>query len=115
MKDRKPSRTAERNAFARALESRRPEDIRVCYDPIAKYFLGPRFTFILNHLLLLRVLWWMANRVRPGLGAYVIARSRYMDDYLQTCINNGLEQLVILGAGYDSRAYRFDELKDQGL
>ena len=111
MKDHEPSRTAERNALVRALESRRPKDVRVCYDPIAKYFLGPRFTFILNHRLLLRILWWISNRVRPGLGSFVIARSRYMDDYLQVCINNGIEQLIILGAGYDSRAYRFDELK----
>ena len=111
MKKQTPSKTAERNAFARALESRRPEDIRVCYDPIAKYFMGTGFAFVFNHRLLLRVLWWISNRVRPGLGSFVIARSRYMDDYLQTCINNGLEQLVILGAGYDSRAYRFDELK----
>lgn len=111
MKAKKPSKTAETNAFARALESRRPKNIRICYDPLAKYFLGARFRFIFNHRLLLRALWRMSNRLRPGLGAYVIARSRYMDDYLQTCINNGLEQLVILGAGYDSRAYRFDELK----
>jgi len=111
MKEHKPSRTAERNALARALESRRPEDIRVCYDPLAKYFMGTGFAFVFNHRLLLRVLWWISNRVRPGLGSFVIARSRYMDDYLQTCINNGLEQLVILGAGYDSRAYRFDELR----
>lgn len=112
MKEHKPSRTAERNAFARALESRRPENIRVCYDPLAKYFMGKRFTFIFNHRLLLRVLWWISSRVRPGLGSFVIARSRYVDDYLQKCIDNGLEQFVILGAGYDSRAYRFDKLKE---
>jgi methyltransferase (TIGR00027 family) len=112
MKGQESSRTAERNAFARALESRRPEDIRVCYDPLAEYFMGRRFALIFNHRLLLRVLWWISNRVRPGLGSFVIARSRYMDDYLQTCINSGLEQLVILGAGYDSRAYRFNELKE---
>ena len=111
MKEKGPSKTAETNAFARALESRRPENVRVCYDPFAKYFMGTRFTFFFNHRLLLRVLWSISNRVRPGLGAYVIARSRYMDDYLRTCINGGVEQLVILGAGYDSRAYRFDELK----
>jgi methyltransferase (TIGR00027 family) len=112
MKEQTPSRTAERNAFARALESRRPENVRVCYDPFAKYFMGTRLAFVFNHRLLLRVLWWISNRVRPGLGSFVIARSRYMDDYLLTCINNGLEQLVILGAGYDSRAYRFDKLKE---
>jgi methyltransferase (TIGR00027 family) len=34
-----------------------------------------------------------------------------MDDLLQSQLDQGLQQLVILGAGYDSRAYRFDQLK----
>ena len=39
------------------------------------------------------------------------ARERYIDDYLEACLSEGLEQLVILGAGYDARAYRFDALR----
>ena len=42
---------------------------------------------------------------------FIVARERYIDDYLQSCIDGGLEQLVILGAGYDPRAYRFEGLK----
>ncbi len=38
---------------------------------------------------------------------YVIARTRYFDDFLQQRLARGAEQLVILGAGYDSRPYRF--------
>ena len=38
---------------------------------------------------------------------YVIARTRYFDDLLQQQLAGGAEQLVILGAGYDSRPYRF--------
>ena len=38
---------------------------------------------------------------------YVIARTRYFDDFLQQRLAGGAEQLVILGAGYDSRPYRF--------
>jgi methyltransferase (TIGR00027 family) len=37
-----------------------------------------------------------------------MARERYIHDVLQNYLNEGLRQLVILGAGYDSRAYRFD-------
>jgi methyltransferase (TIGR00027 family) len=37
--------------------------------------------------------------------------TRYIDDYLKSSIEAGIEQMVILGAGYDTRAYRFDELK----
>ena len=32
---------------------------------------------------------------------------------MQDFLNKDLQQLVILGAGFDSRAYRFDRLKDQ--
>ncbi len=39
-------------------------------------------------------------------------KDKYIDDYLQGFLKNDLEQLVILGAGYDSRAYRVYGLKD---
>ena len=109
-----PSKTAERNALGRAFESRRPADVRVCYDPLAQHFLGPTYRFIyqFNNPIFLRFLRWRGDRLRPGLFGYIIARSRYMDDYLQVRINDGIEQLIILGAGYDSRAYRFDEIKE---
>jgi methyltransferase (TIGR00027 family) len=41
----------------------------------------------------------------------LVARCRYMDDVLEASLEHGLQQLVILGAGYDSRAYRFEQLK----
>lgn len=50
---------------------------------------------------------WMA----PGTAGFIVARVRYIDDYLQTCLANGIDQLVILGAGLDSRAYRFEQLR----
>ena len=43
---------------------------------------------------------------------FLVARCRYIDDYLQACLKAGIQQLVILGAGLDSRAYRFDDLKE---
>jgi methyltransferase (TIGR00027 family) len=43
---------------------------------------------------------------------YVIARTRYIDDFLQECCANEIQQVVIMGAGFDSRAYRFDDLKE---
>ena len=42
---------------------------------------------------------------------FLVARDRYIDDILQDFLNQGLQQLVILGAGYDLRAYRFEGLK----
>ena len=111
MKEGKPSATAEANAAFRAAESMRPVDERVCYDPFAKDFLGTKFSIMRKSRLLIKIALWYAERVIPGAPGGVVARTRYIDDYLEACIDGGIEQLVILGAGYDSRAYRVDELK----
>lgn len=52
------------------------------------------------------------ERCFPGLSSSIIARVRYFDDFVKKSIEEGLEQLVIFGAGYDTRAYRIEELKE---
>ena len=42
---------------------------------------------------------------------FLVARERHIDEFLKTCLAGGLQQLVILGAGFDARAYRSEELK----
>ena len=42
---------------------------------------------------------------------FLTVRERHIDEYLKTCLAHGVQQVVILGAGYDARAYRFDEFK----
>jgi methyltransferase (TIGR00027 family) len=37
---------------------------------------------------------------------FIIALERYIDDFLKACLKEGLDQVVILGAGFDTRAYR---------
>lgn len=44
--------------------------------------------------------------VALGLRAHVVARSRYAEDCLEAACARGIAQLVILGAGLDSFAYR---------
>ena len=111
MKEGKPSATAEANAAFRAAEWERPEAERVCFDQFAKRFIGLRFGVIVRSRLLTRIALWYAERIIPGAANGVVVRTRYIEDYLKACIADGIEQLVILGAGYDSRAYRFDGLK----
>jgi methyltransferase (TIGR00027 family) len=47
----------------------------------------------------------------PGRNNSIVARVRFFDDFVKKSIDEGIEQLVILGAGYDSRAYRIEGLK----
>jgi methyltransferase (TIGR00027 family) len=111
MKEGKPSFTAEGTVALRGAEWLAPEDKRVCHDPLAKDFAPTKFRIIGKSRLLTKILLWGTERLVPGMVNYIVGRTRYIDDYLKSRIDDGIEQLVILGAGYDARAYRFDELK----
>jgi len=113
MKVDRPSRTAEGIAVARARESARPEGERLFYDPFARHFLSRRIRFIARIPPLRALFRWQNRRVLPGMFGGLVARTRYIDDYLLTRLKNGVEQVVILGAGYDARAYRFEEMRRQ--
>jgi methyltransferase (TIGR00027 family) len=41
-------------------------------------------------------------------GTYVAVRTRYFDDYMASAIADGIEQIVIMAAGLDTRAFRLD-------
>jgi len=104
MKKARASTTAQGIAFVRALESSKPDGEGICTDPLARQLISPAF-YLLGRLFVNR-----AERKGPGVLGFLAARCRYIDDYLQACLETGLDQLVILGAGLDSRAYRFEQL-----
>jgi len=104
MRRKQSSLTAAGIAMARAVESEKPEGERICYDPYARQFIPGWMYHILGFFIRSGYAEWRG----PGVNGYLIARDRYIDDVLQYHLNTGLQQLVILGAGYDSRAYRFD-------
>jgi methyltransferase (TIGR00027 family) len=105
------SQTADLATAWRALESQKPESERVCYDPYAKYFLGGIFGIIAKSRLLTNIALWYAEKVGSGAFSNKVLSTRYIDDRLKVCINDAIRQLVNLGAGYDTRAYRFNELR----
>ncbi|MBA2320587.1 MAG: SAM-dependent methyltransferase [Deltaproteobacteria bacterium] len=45
----------------------------------------------------------------PGLTGFVLARHRFMDDALLAALQAGAEQVILLGAGYDTRVWRLHE------
>jgi methyltransferase (TIGR00027 family) len=42
----------------------------------------------------------------PGLWASMLCRKRYIDDKLHDAVQEGIDAVVMLGAGFDTRAYR---------
>jgi methyltransferase (TIGR00027 family) len=104
------SRTAEFNALFRALESSsRPRSKRLFEDHLARGFLGRSgyVLFLLSRLPLAgRIVPWYIDRKWPGVRPSAIGRTCWIDDRLRAAIEGGIRQIVILGAGYDCRAYR---------
>lgn len=112
----KASWTAEITAVFRAIETNKPSQTRLLTDIYAANFLRPSLRLIIKNRLLTKFALWLAIERRfPGASDTVVSRVRFVDDCLKNCIKDGIEQLVILGAGYDSRAYRFTELKDKRI
>jgi methyltransferase (TIGR00027 family) len=104
MRKSQSSLTAVGIAVARAAESERPADERICYDPLARRFVPAWMYGAFGFFIKTGYAEWRG----PGVNGFLVARDRYIDDVLQTFVQEGLQQLVILGAGYDSRLYRFD-------
>src|SRR5262245_26010894 len=104
-----PSRTAEVMALFRALETRRPADKRLFDDPIADSFLRPwaragvslgRFAY------LRRLIERVVDERWPGARTSAVSRTRLFDDAIRRALDDDVRQIVLLGAGFDSRAYR---------
>jgi methyltransferase (TIGR00027 family) len=107
LKASRASKTAEQVALSRAIETRKPLAERICDDPLAERFLSGKYRLFLHGRPLRDAVERLIEALFAGHHYYVIARTRYIDDFLQAQLANPPEQLVILGAGFDSRAYRF--------
>ena len=114
MREGHASRTAEQNALFRALESARPESERICDDPLARHFLTWPLSLAMRGAAIpggARFVSSYIDRRWPGVRSSVVARTRLIDDVISTAQDKDIEQLVILGAGFDSRAYRISRLR----
>ena len=109
MKEGTPSRTAEYMALFRALESARPDDERLFEDGAAASFLRPTLRAVAfaarfppAHSLIVALI----DHRWPGPRLSGIVRTRVIDDFVTGAMQAGCTQLVLLGAGYDTRATR---------
>src|SRR5512133_1366204 len=105
---------AEGIALHRFAETMLPEDLRLFSDPYAVYFLDPEMlAWGRSHPAELKATAEDIERKMPGWGNAIRGRIRFIDDIVQDAAGRGFSQLVIMGAGFDMRAYRFTTLKDR--
>jgi len=95
--------------FIVAVEQFTPATHRLVYDSVARRFLpvtaqltlsACRLRFVRHQLV-----HWSDQRL-PGLWGGLLCRKRYGDDQFALALNQGIRQIVSLGAGLDTRPYR---------
>lgn len=103
------SSTAEIVCAERAAESLRPADRRWIDDRFAKYFLTKRSYRMLTRgrFMATRTL-RVFDRLYPGYLAIVLLRNRWHESVLERALAEGVQQIVLLGAGYDTTALRLN-------
>jgi methyltransferase (TIGR00027 family) len=115
MKAHQTSRTAEYMALFRAIETAEKSTRRLFDDAYAISLLSG----VLK--VLARMAWLpIVGRLVPAFLDFGwpytrssgVVRTRVIDDAVRDAIRTGAKQLVLLGAGFDSRAYRLDEARD---
>ena len=102
-------------ALQRALESARLRSSRLFCDAFAPHFVSRRWRLVIRASrvgAVRRAVEVLYDRVAgPGPRASAVARTRLIDD-LVTDARSWIGQLVILGAGFDARAYRLSGLAE---
>ena len=97
--------TAQGVAKQRLIETIAGADKRVINDPYADSFvIGSGFIKLMGHKLNA----WISEKLAPGFHEHLISRTKFIDELIEKSAVSGIEQYVILGAGYDSRAYRLE-------
>ena len=108
--EQKPSETALMGALHRAIANKELGNQRFGLDNLAEYFLPPHFKFFIRFKKVRANSSNKFNKFLPGMHEYIIARTAFFDYVFIDALNNKIPQIVLLGAGYDSRAYRFATL-----
>ena len=109
--EKQPSETAHSVAFCRALGFKETRKELKGPDYLAELFLNDDAKNILQKEESRK--WAKENLVTSSLYGYFIARTAFIDSVFRNACENNIPQIVFLGAGYDTRPYRFrNELKN---
>jgi methyltransferase (TIGR00027 family) len=110
-----PSRTAILTAAARAFGALEPDASVRNPDWVAGRLIGPaELTLIADHPISKALDQDFQQAMDDpeifGFAWLMLVRTRFIDELMERAVRNGVKQLVILGAGFDTRAHRFAEL-----
>jgi len=79
---------------------------------LAEYSLPSHFKFLIKFKKIRVNVKNKGNKLTPGIYEYTLARTAFFDNVFIDALNKNIPQIVLLGAGYDTRAYRFAKLNN---
>jgi methyltransferase (TIGR00027 family) len=102
------SRTAEWTCLSRAMSSLEKNECFRSDDTLALQLLPKHIKAIIGIPLVRKFFWKLVPA--KGMYEYVIARTKYLDKVFKAALDERFDQILIFGAGFDTRALRFQEL-----
>jgi methyltransferase (TIGR00027 family) len=103
--EKQPSQTAQAVALCRALMALDERAEIHLADPFSELFVAPEVRSAIQDAAKRRGL--IDTRISRPLYGYFAARSRFIDEAFLRALRAGIPQIVLLGAGFDTRALRF--------
>ena len=111
----KASHTALMAAIHRFMATKEKDSDFIGSDNLAYIFLPPKAKFFLSIAFLRRVFRKKLHKKVPGTYEYVTARTKFFDEIFVQTVKEKIPQIVFLGAGFDTRAIRFQHLTTETL
>jgi methyltransferase (TIGR00027 family) len=106
------SRTALGTAICRMIEQYQPEGTRLFYDPVVKELVGRPIKLMMQIAGMRAYTVKQTDAVAKGIYGVQVCRTRCIDDAVRAALSQGIQQLVILGAGFDTRPYRLPGIEN---
>lgn len=106
----KHSQTALIAALYRAVANRDFKNNLQGPDYLAHNFLPAFLKFLVNFKIMRSSVRKKDGKMTPGVFEFMLARTAFFDQSFLEALSDKTPQIVLLGAGYDTRAYRFASL-----
>ncbi|MFL5665470.1 MAG: class I SAM-dependent methyltransferase [Ktedonobacteraceae bacterium] len=106
MANQRVSNTALGAATCRLIEQYQPKPTRLFHDPLVKDLVGTLIRALMQFASMRNLAIQQMDAITPGIYGVQISRTRFIDDVVRDALSQGIEQVVILGAGLDTRPYR---------
>jgi methyltransferase (TIGR00027 family) len=110
----KSGNTAFGAAAVRLMEQYEPDDKKLFEDPIIYHLTGSFLRFLLKYKFIRDYFTRLSDKVIPGIIGAQICRTKFIDEKTSRVLKE-VQQVLIPGAGLDTRAYRLEGIEPKSV